>query len=529
MYQALYRKWRPQDFDSVIGQSHITDILKNQLATGRTSHAYLFTGTRGTGKTTCAKILAKALNCEHLKNGNPCGECFSCKGIDNGSIFDVVELDAASNNGVENVRALRDEAIYSPAAVKKRVYIIDEVHMLSTSAFNALLKILEEPPEHLVFILATTELHKVPATILSRCQRFAFRRINRDDITAQLKKIAAADNIALADDAAELLARLADGALRDALSLLDQCAAGGDVDLQRVYAVLGVSGSRRTEQVLASILKGDAATALRALDSFLKEGGRASSMIEELAVLVRDILLRRIAPREGKELLSGAHDDKTLSRFASVGTEKLVGMLELLTNASAEMSRDGGRTAAELCLIKLCGFRAALPSVSPAPAQAENAPEYADAPAPSDDEVPPAPSDDDAPPPPAAEPIREAPAEPAPAAASAAPSGNSETELWSRVLADIENKIDVPLFILLSDSMEISAQLVSDTLTVSAANPFSLAMIDKSDLAAVIRASATALSGRPIAVKFALGAPAKRELREDKLDKLSAFKNVTIT
>ncbi len=526
MYQALYRKWRPQDFDSVVGQSHITDILKNQLVTGRTSHAYLFTGTRGTGKTTCAKILAKALNCEHLKDGNPCGECFSCKGIDNGSIFDVVELDAASNNGVENVRALRDEAIYSPAAVKKRVYIIDEVHMLSTSAFNALLKILEEPPEHLVFILATTELHKVPATILSRCQRFAFRRINRDDITAQLKKIAAADNIALADDAAELLARLADGALRDALSLLDQCAAGGDVDLQRVYAVLGVSGSRRTEQVLASILKGDAATALRALDSFLKEGGRASSMIEELAVLVRDILLRRIAPREGKELLSGAHDDKTLSRFASVGTEKLVGMLELLTNASAEMSRDGGRTAAELCLIKLCGFRAALPSAPPAAADA--APEL-------ENEAPPAPADADAPLSPAAEPVFEAPADPEPEPAPAPervaekPTPAPESELWSRVLADIENQIDVPLFILLSDSMEISAQLAADTLTVSAANPFSLGMIDKADLAAIIRSSATALSGRPIAVKFALGAPAKRELREDKLDKLSAFKNVTIT
>ena len=220
MYQALYRKYRPKTFDDVVGQEHITETLKKQVETGRLSHAYLFIGTRGTGKTTCAKILAKAVNCERPVNGNPCNQCAACRGIDDGSILDVVELDAASNNGVDNVRALRDEAVFSPANVRKRVYIIDEVHMLSTSAFNALLKILEEPPAHLMFILATTELHKVPATILSRCQRHSFKRIPVDTIAARLNYVAEQEHLNLQPDAAALLARMADGGMRDALTLL---------------------------------------------------------------------------------------------------------------------------------------------------------------------------------------------------------------------------------------------------------------------------------------------------------------------
>lgn len=212
MYQALYRKWRPRTFDDVVGQTHITDTLKRQVATGRLSHAYLFTGTRGTGKTTCAKILARAVNCEHPVDGNPCNACNSCRGIENGSILDVLELDAASNNGVDQVRALRDEAVYTPAAVRKRVYIVDEVHMLSTAAFNALLKILEEPPAHLMFILATTELHKVPATIKSRCQQFSFQRILPGDIAQRLLYVAEREGIALTSEGAALLSRLADAA-----------------------------------------------------------------------------------------------------------------------------------------------------------------------------------------------------------------------------------------------------------------------------------------------------------------------------
>ena len=223
MYQALYRKWRPKTFDEVVGQEHITETLKNQIITGRLSHAYLFIGTRGTGKTTCAKILAKALNCQHPENGNPCCKCPACLGIEDGSILDVVEIDAASNNGVDNVRQLREEAVFSPVSVKKRVYIIDEVHMLSTAAFNALLKILEEPPEHLTFILATTELNKVPATILSRCQRHSFKRLDSEVITNHLEHVASCEGLKLEHDAAELIAGLAEGGMRDALSLLDQC------------------------------------------------------------------------------------------------------------------------------------------------------------------------------------------------------------------------------------------------------------------------------------------------------------------
>ena len=230
MYQALYRKWRPKTFDEVIGQEHITETLKNQVRTGHLSHAYIFIGTRGTGKTTCARILAKAVNCENPIDGNPCNRCRYCRGIDDGSILDIVELDAASNTGVDNVRDLKEEAIFSPAAAKKRVYIIDEVHMLSMQAFNALLKIIEEPPEHLMFILATTELQKVPATILSRCQRHSFRRIPTERLAAYLQEIAARESLQLEPEAAVQIGRLAEGGVRDALSILDQCSAGGRID-----------------------------------------------------------------------------------------------------------------------------------------------------------------------------------------------------------------------------------------------------------------------------------------------------------
>ena len=254
MYQALYRKWRPRTFDDVVGQGHITETLKRQVQEGRLSHAYLFTGTRGTGKTTCAKILARAVNCEHPVNGNPCNECDACKGIEDGSVMEVLELDAASNNGVDQVRALRDEAVYSPAAVGKRVYIVDEVHMLTTAAFNALLKILEEPPEHLMFILATTELHKVPATIKSRCQQFAFKRISAMDIAGRLKYVAGQERIHLTDAGADLLARLADGGMRDALSLLDQCATGTEEE---------TLGEENSEEETLGMIRDDLGLALR--------------------------------------------------------------------------------------------------------------------------------------------------------------------------------------------------------------------------------------------------------------------------
>ena len=357
MYQALYRKWRPQTFDEVTGQTHITETLKTQVASGRLSHAYLFTGTRGTGKTSCAKILARAVNCEHPVNGNPCNSCPSCRGILDESILDVVEMDAASNNGVENVRALRDEAIYSPAAVRKRVYIIDEVHMLSGSAFNALLKILEEPPEHLMFILATTELHKVLPTILSRCQRFSFKRISADDIARRLDYVAAQEGIELTQDGSAFLARLADGGMRDALSLLDQCAASGVcVDRQQVLDTLGLAGNLKTAHIFNAIRKCDAGSAIAQFGELYAAGKDVSSVLSELISLSRDLLIRQTAPGVGNGLLVGGYDEATLKTLSkNMPAERLISMLNLLETATEDCKRSGSsRTVAELCLIRLC-------------------------------------------------------------------------------------------------------------------------------------------------------------------------------
>ena len=356
MYQALYRKWRPKTFEDVVGQSHITDTLRRQVAEDRLSHAYLFTGTRGTGKTTCAKILAKAVNCRHPVNGDPCNQCDACLGIDNGSMLDVLELDAASNNGVDHVRALRDEAIYSPANVRYRVYIVDEVHMLSTAAFNALLKILEEPPAHLIFILATTELHKVPATILSRCQRFAFKRIQPRDIADRLLYVASQEGMSLTEDAAELLSRLSDGALRDALSLLDQCFGDGEINKERVLDVLGLAGNLQTAQMMEHILSRDTRSALLLLDKLYQGGKDVSALLGELSTLSRDLLIRATAPEGGAALLSGGYDTAAMDRLSTgVTPTRLIHITSRLQDTLAALPLSANRrTDAELCLMRLC-------------------------------------------------------------------------------------------------------------------------------------------------------------------------------
>ena len=408
MYQALYRKWRPRTFDEVVGQEHITETLKRQVATGRLSHAYLFTGTRGTGKTTCAKILARAVNCQNPVNGNPCNVCPACQGIENGSILDVLELDAASNNGVDQIRALRDEAAYTPAAVRKRVYIVDEVHMLSTAAFNALLKILEEPPAHLMFILATTELHKVPATIKSRCQQFAFKRISHRALAGRLAYVAKEEGIALTAPAADLLARLADGGLRDGLSLLDQCSgAEGELTEEVVLEVLGLTGNRRTAQLLDCVAREDTTGALTILDELYRDGKDMGALLGEIASLVRDLLLRKTAPDGGRGLLAGGYEEKTLRALTQQFTAaELVQMMTLLQAAQADLYRSTSRRVdTELCLIRLCDRRLSdtpegvLSRLSRLEAQAAQGFPAAGA-------VPPAPP---------AEPVREAPA-PQPAA-----------------------------------------------------------------------------------------------------------------
>ena len=356
MYQALYRKWRPKTFDDVVGQDHITDTLKNQVMMGKLSHAYLFIGSRGTGKTTCARILAKAVNCENPVNGNPCCKCATCRGIDDGSIMDIVEMDAASNNGVDNVRALREEAVFSPATTKKRVYIIDEVHMLSLQAFNALLKIIEEPPEHLMFILATTELNKVPTTILSRCQRYTFKRLKSEKIAEHVKYVADHESFTIDPNAALLLAQLSEGGMRDALSSLDQCSVVEHITVDSVYSTMGLAGSKSTVSMMSHVLKHDIESAIKLFNDLWIEGKNPSSILNELNVLQRDILITSVTKDRNSDLLSGRYDVDTLSKFAkyfSIGTvsahmQIVQDSLDELHNASS------AKTVAELCLVKLC-------------------------------------------------------------------------------------------------------------------------------------------------------------------------------
>ena len=358
MYQALYRKYRPQTFDEVVGQAGVTQTLKAQLQTGRLSHAYLFTGSRGTGKTSCAKILAKAVNCLNPQDGNPCNVCTACRSIDAGSCMDVLEIDAASNNGVDNVRDLRDDAIYTPSEVKRRVYIIDEVHMLSISAFNALLKIIEEPPEHLIFILATTELHKVPATILSRCQRFSFRRIAPEDMATRLQYVASQEQIVLEPQAAMILARMADGALRDGVSLLDQCASAtlGPVTAEAVYQCLGLAGEKKAAELMAAIAGKDTRRALELFDRLYAGGKDVSALLDELCALARDLLVLKTAPKAGLAMLSGVStEEEAVSLRDRLSAGELIQILKTLQQTAAGFTRGGkNRLDGELCLIRLC-------------------------------------------------------------------------------------------------------------------------------------------------------------------------------
>jgi len=357
-YQALYRKYRPQTFDDVLGQMAVTQTMKTQVASGKLSHAYLFTGSRGTGKTTCARILAKAVNCLNPQDGNPCNCCAACTTIDSGACLDVLEIDAASNNGVDNVRDLRDDAVYTPSQVKMRVYIIDEVHMLSISAFNALLKIIEEPPEHLLFILATTELHKVPATILSRCQRFSFRRISQEDIAARLQYVAYQEEIDLDDSAARVLARMADGGMRDGLSLLDQCAssARGELTAEQVYACLGIAGDQKCGELMGYIGAHDTKRTLELFNRLYSDGKDITALLDELACLTRDMLILKSAPDADIAMLSGLATDKESKALAQgFSAGELVRMMELLEKTMSGFARSGSRRVdAELCLISLC-------------------------------------------------------------------------------------------------------------------------------------------------------------------------------
>lgn len=356
MYQALYRKWRPAMFEDVYGQPHITVTLRREVASGRVGHAYLFTGTRGTGKTTCAKILAKAVNCMSPRDGDPCNICENCRGIQDGSIFDVLEIDAASNNGVDNIRELREETVYTPAKAKKKVYIIDEVHMLSAGAFNALLKTLEEPPAHVIFILATTEAHKLPATILSRCQRFDFRRIAPADIVARLAGVAEKEGIQCDSDALALIARLSDGALRDALSILDQCAGqGGRVTSELVMRLAGCTDRMHLHRLSAAVAERDISGILELVAELYAGSKDMSLLCSELMEHYRNLMAVKLS-RDPEGLLSISREEcDGLRRIASSYTlEHLLFGIRLLADSLSRMSRYADKRAElELCLIRL--------------------------------------------------------------------------------------------------------------------------------------------------------------------------------
>ena len=356
MYRALYRKWRPQRFEDVVGQRAIVTALKNQITANRVGHAYLFTGVRGTGKTTCAKIFAKAVNCLHPVNGDPCGECEICRGIDNGSILDVVEMDAASNNGVDDIRDLRDETAYTPSACKYKVYIIDEVHMLSTAAFNALLKTLEEPPAHVIFILATTEIQKVPATILSRCQRYDFTRIGPEDIARRVEYIAGEEKMELTPDGAELIARLADGALRDALSILDTCAGvTAKIDADVVRRMAGVTDRSYLFRISDALEAQDGAAALAQLAQLRQQSVDVKRLTEELIAHYRALMLAALPG--GQALLSGVSPEEEalyLEKGPQLGQREAIRAIRALGSALEHMTRGSDqRIELELALFSL--------------------------------------------------------------------------------------------------------------------------------------------------------------------------------
>lgn len=508
VYQALYRKYRPQTFDDVVGQMAVTQTLKTQLTTDKMSHAYLFTGSRGTGKTSCAKILAKAVNCLHPENGNPCNRCSACRSIDDGSCMDVLEIDAASNNGVDNVRDLRDDAIYTPSQVKKRVYIIDEVHMLSISAFNALLKIIEEPPEHLLFILATTELHKVPATILSRCQRFSFRRISQEDIAARLQFVAYQENIDMDEGAARVLARLADGGMRDGLSLLDQVASAttGELTSERVYACLGIAGEQRCGELMGYIADHDSKKTLELFNRLYTEGKDLSAMLDELACMTRDLLMMKTAPGTGITMLSGVATDQEVSALTDrFSTGELVRMMTELQQTMTSFTRSASRRLdAELCLMNLCQPELSLDAeslnarltrleeqiktgsftVKQAAAPVREEP---------DEERPPLPDDADAPP---------ASEEPqtikAPKQDVQAPAG-----FWTDLMTASRKELKPPAsgFFVAAQNSPLRGALKGDVLELRCQNTFVAEAVNRPDILEVVARKAAALLGRPVRIQ----------------------------
>jgi len=531
-YQALYRKWRPLTFADVIGQQHITDTLRAQLQGGRLSHAYLFTGTRGTGKTTCAKILARAVNCEHPVNGDPCNECPSCKGILDGSVLDVTEIDAASNNGVDNIRDLRDETRYTPAQVKKRVFIIDEVHMLSIGAFNALLKTLEEPPEHVLFILATTELNKVPATILSRCQRFDFRRIGAEDIARRLLDVAANEQIPLSEGAARLIARLADGAMRDALSMLDRAAAAGAVDENAVTTALGILGQDDAVKLAGHIKNGELAAAVGLLGEYYNAGRDMAGVLGQLLSLIRDALLVKTAKDKKyvAAMISPAYTVAVLEKLCDgLAASTLLAWSRVITEALDRMrNASNRRIEAELCAVRLCTLReddydslggrveALEEKIKNGITVRTVASAGAVPPPPMDDDVPPPPGDEDAPEwvwgepdVPGSKPGKTREAEPQKPRLQ-------EWPLWKKLVEEIKGKVNSGAYTHLG--MFTRGVIEDGTLVVLCEDSITAALMNSGTTKNKIREQAEALSGTPMNIK--VREEAEIPVQNKKLDQL---------
>ena len=541
MYQVLYRKYRPRVFADVYGQDHVTSTLKNEIKEGRISHAYLFTGSRGTGKTTCAKILAKAVNCPNAVDGEPCNECEICKGLDSGTIYDVVEIDAASNNGVDNIRDLREEVNYTPTRGKYRVYIIDEVHMLSTGAFNALLKTLEEPPAHVIFILATTEVHKLPATILSRCQRFDFKRIQPETMAVRLQQVAGLEGMELAPDAATLIARIADGALRDGLSILDQCAGRSkQITAQLVSEVAGLAGREALYRLSDAVLAQDSSAAAEELAQLHENSYDMERLCVEMINHFRNFMMVKTVKKSRALIICTDDEYKHIEESAEQFTlAQILRGLDLFQSTLVKIK--GGATPRiemEMAFVRLCEpkletdpdainqrlsaleravqngvpaapVRAAQPPVTaerPAPAQptAPPTPEPAPQPTPAPEPAPmptaPAVSTEPAPAPMAepaqtAAPLPQEPAAPAPSPApSPAPAADSEQQpfmQWADLM-EILHRTDIALFGVLSGSQGYTR---GEFFLIDSPNPTIKEFIKISTHSKAIRAALHELTG----------------------------------